>query len=140
MPLDLLTVNNANDYTPPAEGTHVARCLRIVDLGTQDTEFQGKKMERPQVILQFIVLDDENLAAPIVTRRYTASLHPKSGLRQDLENWIGKVDIDFTMKMLLNRPCLVTVTHREKDKRIYANVSAVSGVPKGMDVPEMPPE
>jgi hypothetical protein len=128
-----------DDYKPASEGTHVARCLRVVDLGTQDTEFQGKKMERAQVVLQFILLDDD-LINPVVTRRYTASLHPKSGLRQDLENWVGKIGVHFTLQSVLNKPCLVTITHKEKNGRVFANVSSVAAVPKNINVPETPAE
>lgn len=137
MSLDLYVPTVTDEYQPASEGAHIARCIRVVDLGTQDTEFQGQKMERPQVILQFILLDDD-LVNPVVTRRYTASLHPKSGLRQDLENWVGKIGVHFTLRSLLNKPCLVTITHKEKLGRIFANVSSVSAVPKNIQVPEMP--
>jgi hypothetical protein len=134
-----LYASQAIDYTPASEGTHIARCLRVIDLGTQDTEYQGKQMERPQVILQFVLLDEE-IANPVVTKRYTASLHPQSGLRKDLEAWVGKINLEFSLSSLLNKPCLVSISHNQKDNRVYANVSGVSSVPKGFDVPELPPQ
>ena len=127
------------DYAPAAEGTHIARCLRVVDLGTQDIELQGKRVERPQVILQFVLLDDET-TNPVVTKRCTASLHPQSVLRKDLDAWVGKIDLEFSLSSLPNKPCLVTISHHKKDNRIKANVSSVSSVPKNFEVPELPPQ
>ena len=32
----------ASNYTPPPAGMHIARCYRLIDLGTQPKSFQGK--------------------------------------------------------------------------------------------------
>jgi hypothetical protein len=85
---------------------HLARCYRIVDLGTQKSEWQGDVKHLHKVMLQFEVHGEDDSGRPLVTskgepmtisKNYTLSLGEKAALRKDLQTWRGR---DFTAEEL----------------------------------------
>jgi hypothetical protein len=126
------------------EGTFVARCYRIIDLGDQTTEFQGETKTQHKILFSWELLGDERMSDGrpfMVSKRYTASLHEKSALRKDLAAWRGH---DFTpeelkqfdLEKVLGAYCLLGTIHTEKAGRDYCNVSSIMGLPKGMPKPD----
>lgn len=140
-----LTVSEgAGSFELAPAGTHTARCYRIIDLGTQPTEFQGEKKLARKVLVQWELLGDERMSdgRPFsVAKRYTASLHEKAQLRKDLAAWRGR---DFTPEELkgfelpkvLGAFCLLNLIAVEKNGRDYVNVASIMALPKGMPKPE----
>jgi hypothetical protein len=131
-----------NDFEPAPAGTHIARCIRLIDIGTQHGEYEGKPTTRNQVIVmwelpdELIEIEGEQKPA-IVSKFYTNSLHKKAAMRQDLESWRGKTFSDdelagFDLQNLLGVPALVTVIHTDKGK---AKVNGVAKVVKGLSIP-----
>ena len=130
-------------FQPPPIGTHVARAIKIIDIGTHHGSYQGVPNVRNQFILFWELptetfATEEGLKPFIVSKFYTNSLNEKATLRADLVSWRGKEfapeELEgFDLMNILGKPCLVTVIEGvEKDKR---KVSSVSGVPKGMECP-----
>jgi len=123
------------DFAQAPEGNHVARCIHVVDLGTQHSEYQGKPVSRQQVLLTWELPDepmDDGLPF-IVSAFLTNSLSEKSAMRPMLESWRGKKFNDeelrgFDLNNVLNKPAMVSVVHNDKGK---AKVSAVAAMPKG---------
>ncbi|MDR2219762.1 MAG: hypothetical protein LBE24_04185 [Methylobacillus sp.] len=125
-------------------GSHVARCIRVIDIGTQKSEYQGQVNIRRQVIIVWELPDEkmtegDHAGKPfIVSKFYTASLSEKANLRKDLANWRGR---DFTneelsgfdSKNILGKPCMVSIIHNEQSK---ARVAGVMAMPKGIAVPD----
>jgi len=73
----------------------------------------------------------------LVHKRYTCSLHEKSGLCKDLEAWRGKPFtpeelLGFDLENLLGKPCMLSVIHVERNGSTYANVSGVMKSPRGI--------
>lgn len=135
--------NGGGDFTPAPIGTHVARCVKIIDIGTQKGEYQGKVTIRRQCVIGWelpdeLMPDGESAGKPfVVSKFYTASLGEKANLRKDLESWRGRSFTEaelagFDSKNILGKPCLVTVIHTDKGK---SRVASVTSVPKGMNVP-----
>lgn len=120
-------------------GTHVARCFRLIDLGTQHGEYQGKPITRKQVLVSW-ELPGESMSdgRPFaVSYFYTNSLNEKATLRHHLEAWRGRSFNEtelqgFDLENVLGKPCMVTVTLNDRGK---AKVSAVTGLPKGIVCP-----
>jgi hypothetical protein len=123
---------------PPPAGSHLAVCVWVIGLGTQDGRFGPKE----QVLLGFELIGqsrrwhdkngDEHESPVVVSRTFTMSLSPKSALRPLLECWRGKIFNDaelkgFDISNLAGKPCLVGITHNESGDRIYANVSSIMG-------------
>jgi hypothetical protein len=130
------------DFTPAPEGTHVARCIQLIDIGTHHGEYQGAPTKRNQVIVRWELpnetVDTEKGPQPmLVSKFYTNSLGEKANLRKDLEAWRGRqftVEelMKFDLESILDKPCLVTIAHNEKKKAV---VKTVSGLVKGMTCP-----
>lgn len=130
-------------FTPAPVGTHVARCFRIVDLGTQHGEYAGKPTRRNQVLVSWelpeetVEIDGEE--RPIIASRfYTNSLSEKANLRQDLEAWRGRTfteaELDrFDLESIIGKPCLLTIVSKGEGGK--TKVAGVSGLPKNMQCP-----
>ncbi len=125
-------------------GAHMARCIKLIDIGTHHGEYEGVPNVRHQIIIGWelpgeLISDGEYAGQPFtVSEFYTLSLGEKSKLRPMLESWRGKPFSEdelrgFDLKNLLGKPCMVQVGRNKKDR---AKVQAVMSSPKGMTVPE----
>lgn len=133
--------SGSNDFTPCPAGTFTARCAALIDLGTQVSVFDGEEKRAKKVMLSFEITDCEsrrNDGSPfIVSKRFTASLHAKAGLRKFLESWRGRPFTPeelrgFDLKNVLALDCLVGVVHETKGDKTYANLGSVMKLPKNM--------
>jgi hypothetical protein len=145
-------------YSPSAAfkrvpaGQWPARCVGVIDLGTQSTQYPGEdaKMQR-QVLLQFEVYGEDEAGVPLTvehegdevplqisTRRMTMSLNEKANLRKTLHAWRGK---DFTpeelkgfsIAKLIGAPALLNVVHEEgKNGKTYAGIFSITPLPSAM--------
>lgn len=135
------STEGSKSFTPPPVGTHVARCFKIVDIGTQRGEFQGKPTERNQVILFWELPDemvdtDDGQRPSIVTKFFTNSLNEKANLRADLEAWRGRAFTaeelkSFDLSKILGAPCLMTIIADGEKTRI----ASITALPKAMKCP-----
>lgn len=150
-----LTVKAGSEsgFVPVPAGMHLARCYRIVDLGTQRSEYKGEIKHLPKVMLQFEVHGEDDQGNPLVTakgepmtisKNYTASLSEKATLRVDLKNWRGR---DFTpeelkgfeLKNVLGIFAMISVTKAPgKDGKEYTNIGAVMPVPANIKKAGLP--
>lgn len=137
------TDSGGGDFEQAPIGTHVARCIKIIDIGTQKGEYQGKVNIRRQCIIGWelpneLMTEGDFAGKPFtVSRFYTASLGEKANLRKDLENWRGRQFTEqelmgFDSKNILGKPCMLSVIHNDKGK---ARVAGVMAVVKGMEIP-----
>jgi hypothetical protein len=135
--------SGGGDFEQAPIGTHIARCVKIIDIGTQKGEYQGKVNIRRQCIIGWelpneLMTEGEYAGKPfVVSRFYTSSLGEKANLRKDLENWRGKAFTEqellgFEAKNILDKPCMLSIIHNDKGK---ARVSGVMAVPRGTLVP-----
>lgn len=130
-----------SQFTPAPEGVHPAVCVAVIDLGTQTQEFNGETKVARQIQIRF-ELDTEERAGDrpfSVSRTYTASLHPRAGLRKTLEGWSGKplTEGKFDFSKLLGKGCQVHVMHKVKaNGDTVANIVGVLPLAKGMKTPE----
>lgn len=123
------------EFENPQPGTYSAVCYRLIDLGTQTSEYQGRSSSRRQVLLSWEIDEAMSDGRPFsVSKFYTASLSEKANLRHDLAAWRGR---DFTpdelagfdLKTILGKPCMVTLTKTDTGK---IKVAAVAKIAKGM--------
>lgn len=137
-----LTVNgsSASSIEPIPEGTHLAVCSMLIDLGMQYSE-QYKNSSRKVLIgweipEETIELDDGPHPRTI-SKRYTASLNERSNLRADLAAWRGR-DFSpeelaaFDLRNIVGKSCLINIIHSTKEGKTYANIGSVMALPKGM--------
>ena len=139
--MSLTIAETGTDYAPAPAGTYTARCCALIDLGTQTSVWEGESKTAHKVLMTFEITDPDTRradgSAHVVSKRFSGSLHPKSGLRKFLESWRGRPFAreelhGFDLKNVLALDCLVGVVHDVKDARTYANLGSVMKLPKGM--------
>ena len=122
------------DFKQPEPGTVSAVCTRIIDLGTQETEWQGKKKKARKIMVGWEIEQIMDDSRPfLVLQRYTLSIHPKSVFGQHLETWRGVPFTDeerdgFDPSRLLGKGCLLTLVKEGE----YVNIKGIAKLPKGM--------
>jgi hypothetical protein len=126
---------------PP--GMHLARCYRIVDLGTQKSEYMGQTKYQHKIMLAWEIhgADDDGIPLKMqdgrpfgIFKNYTLSWSDKANLRLDLQSWRGKPFTQeemrrFDLKNVLGAFCMLNIIERDKDGKTYTNVDGVTPVP-----------
>lgn len=140
------------DFTPVPQGTHIAICDQVVDLGKQviKSAQYGESIKHqvyirwqiPEERYEYTYEGEKREGPSTIGKTYTVSLGEKANLRKDLQAWRGKPFTPdelrgFDIAKLLGVPATITVTHTEKDGRTFANIASVGGIPKGMPKPAM---
>ena len=136
------TGNKEFKMVPP--GVHLARCYRIVDVGTQKTEWEGQQKFLRKVMVGWEIHSEEEDGTPLLTdegeplvmfKNYTLSWSENANLRKDLQAWRGTPWTDdeanrFDLKNILGQWCMINVIHKEGNNgKIYANVGGITPVP-----------
>lgn len=130
-------------FEQPPVGTHIARCIKLIDIGTQKGEYQGQPTMKRQIIMtwelpsELISTGDAKGKPFVISKFYTLSLGEKATLRKDLSAWRGRDFTDdelikFDVRSVLGKPCMLSVIHSDKAK---AKVAAVMAAMKGVSVP-----
>ena len=126
---------------PPA-GAHVARCIQIIDLGTQEDKWADEKKLRRKVYLQWELGNTKisKTGRPfVVGQKYTASMFKNAGLRKLIESWSGRKFASddeaeaFDLKNLLGVNAYITLNLNEKGK-----VELVSVIGRPKEIPAAP--
>jgi len=108
--------NNTDNFISVSLGVHKARCVRMIDLGTQRSEYQGDVSWKRQVLISWEVPSElTNSGEPkLISKFYTLSLHEKSNLGKDLTAWRGRAFTEiekqeFDITALLGVPCMLNI-------------------------------
>ena len=143
MGLTVKASGGSSTFKPVPSGMHLARCYRIVDMGTQITTWKGVSKEQPKVMLQFEVHSEDADGKPIVTdkgepmsisKNFTASLGENAILRQELENWRSRAFTadelkGFQLKNVLGVWAMLSVVKEQgNDGNEYTNISSINPV------------
>lgn len=136
----LIATNKGGSFELAPAGTFVARCYRIVDLGTQYSDFYKKSSHKIRIYweLPTETMSDGKIFS--VSKQYTLSLHEKAQLRQMLEAWRGRKFTDeesaaFDLSRVVGQPCMLNVAHSKKNGQEYNEITSVMAMPKGMQCP-----
>ena len=72
----------SNTFPSVSVGVHKARCIKVIDLGTQMKVFEGQTSWKREVMVIWEVPEQTNeTSEPLtISRWYTLSLHEKSNL------------------------------------------------------------
>lgn len=131
------------DFQIAPQGNHLACCYRIVDLGTQKTEWDGTVKMQRKLHFSFELhgnepgLKTDDGKPLVVSKRYTLSFFETAALRQDLESWRGRAFNDeelagFNLENVLGKFCMLNILHQTKGAKTYANIKGISPVPSLM--------
>tara|TARA_R110000868_G_scaffold19513_1_gene83949 strand:- start:7583 stop:8230 length:648 start_codon:yes stop_codon:yes gene_type:complete len=145
--------SGGGSFTPVAPGMHLARCYRIVDMGTQKTEFQGQTKHLQKVMLQFEVHGEDDNGKPLVTakgepmsisKNFTLSLAEKATMRKDLQAWRGREFTPeelrgFELKNVLGAWAMITASKAVGNNgKEYTNIVSINPVPAAIKKAGMP--
>jgi hypothetical protein len=128
--MSLIATDKGSEFETTPEGTYVARCFKVIDLGTQVSPTFGT--EAHKVMISWELFDDDVKMADgrpySVSQFYTVSLNEKANLRKHLEAWRGKKftaeELEgFDLNTVLGAYCMIQVVHSEDGK--YANVNSI---------------
>lgn len=128
---------------PP--GMHLARCYRIVDLGTQQSEYMGQVKFLHKLMVAWEIHGVEDDGQPLrmqdgrpfsIFKNYTLSWSEKANLRLDLQSWRGKPFTQeelrrFDLKNVLGAWCMLNIIEApsKTGNKIFSNVNGITPVP-----------
>jgi hypothetical protein len=135
--------NQERNFKNVPVGSHLGRCYRIIDLGSQKSEYMGEVKVQRKIMLGWELFGDDDNGQPLTTddgkpmgifKNYTLSWSENANLRKDLQAWRGKPWTDsearrFDLKTILGSFGMLNVVHREVNGKTYANVAGISPVP-----------
>lgn len=141
----VVEASGSREFKIVPAGTHLARLYRIIDLGTQTTNFQGETKMQRKVMFAWEIHGEDDSGEPMVTedgkpmaifKNYTLSWNEAATLRKDLQAWRGTPWTDkeaarFDLKNVLGQWCMLNIIHRpgQSDGKLFANVAGISPVP-----------
>lgn len=130
-----MKLSNTGGGSPAVEaGLYPAVCYSLIDIGTQENEFQGKKMYQRKAILKFELLDefDNDEKRVVLSQIYNMSLNEKSKFRQHLRNWRGKDFSEeelncFEPKAILGSNVILNVIINDKGRAVIDGTAKYKG-------------
>jgi len=153
MSLIAKAASSGGSFTPVPPGLHLARCYRIIDLGTQKKVWKGQEKLQRQIMVQFEVHSIDDDGNPLLTpngeplsisKNYTLSLNENARLSQDLESWRGNAFTaderkGFDLKKLLGVWAMISVTKETgNDGNEYTNIANINPVPASIKKAGLP--
>lgn len=132
------TVDNESKYPEVSTGVHKARCVKVIDLGTQENNYDGQvTWKRQCMVIWEVPSEVNNNGEPLtISKFYTLSLHEKATLGQDLSAWRGRpfTEIEkkgFDISKLCGVTCFINVMEGKNGK---PRVSSIMPLPKDDDI------
>ena len=146
--------SSGGEFKAVPAGLHLARCYRIVDLGTQTTEYMGETKHQRKIMLGWELHGKDEEGNELVTsngdplaifKNYTLSWNEKATLRNDLQGWRNKPFTEeemrrFDISAILGQWCMLNVIERAgKNGKMYSNVGSIAPVPSVVKQAGLPP-
>jgi len=140
--MPVIARNNKADFEQPPVGVVQAVCAFVEDIGTHQSEYNGKPIIKHQVIVCWELSEkmtkDDRAGTPFtMSKFYTLSLSEKANLRKDLESWRGKAFTDeeldgFDLEKLIGANCLLNlVADKKRDGSDTVKILAIMPLTKG---------
>lgn len=149
-----MAINATTNGNTPREliptGNYIARCYKMIHIGTVEEVILGDKKILNKVRIgwelptELRVFNEEKGEQPLVIdKEFTLSLYEKSALRGVIKSWRGK---DFTeeeakcfdITKLLGVQCMINIIHKPSKRdasKVYEEIAGITAVPKGITVP-----
>lgn len=151
--MSFIVEDTGGNFERVPAGVHLARCYRIVDLGTQETTYLGQKKFSHKIMIGWEIHATDDNDQPLLMRdgrpfaifkNYTLSWAETANLRNDLQDWRGKpFDASemkrFDLKNVLGAWCMLNIIdHEGKNGKTYSNVRTITPVPPQMKKAGLP--
>ena len=128
MALIAKSTDSGSGFIQPDIGVHEARCVKVIDLGTQKNTYEGETTWKRQVMLIWELPEQLKDGMPLtISKFYNLSLHEKSKLGADLTSWRGRAFTEtekqgFDITKLIGVPCQINVMHNDSGKEKISSV------------------
>lgn len=129
-------------------GNYVARCIRMVNIGTIEEEILGKKKMMNKVAITFELPTEQRVfkegdpeSPYLVQKEFNLSMNEKATIRLYMESWRGKkftdeeaVNVDISK--MLGKSCMINVVHKMSKKgTAFPDIASITPLPKGLTCP-----
>jgi len=118
-----------SSYPEVPSGLQKARCVNVIDLGTQESNYDGNvSFKRQCMIIWEVPAHKNNNEEPLtISKFYTLSLHEKSNLGTDLASWRGRPFTEtekrgFDITNLLGVSCYLNVMEGKNGRPRIATI------------------
>ena len=126
--MTIIAKSSETSYPKVPTGVHKARCVKVIDLGTQRQEYNGEISWKRQILVIWELPEELNNDQPMtISKFYTLSLHEKSNLGKDLTSWRGRPFTEtekqgFDVTKLIGVTCQVNVMHKDNGKEDISSI------------------
>lgn len=126
--MTIIAKSSETSYPKVPIGVHKARCVKVIDLGTQKQEYGGEISWKRQILVIWELPEELNNDQPMtISKFYTLSLHEKSNLGKDLTSWRGRPFTEtekqgFDVTKLIGVTCQVNVMHKDNGKEDISSI------------------
>lgn len=136
-------------FKPVPSGMYLARCYRMIEMGTQTDQYGSKQ----KIMLQFEIHGEDDEGMPLVmdtgapmsiSKKYTATMFEKGTLSKDLEAWRGssftaEERAKFDIERVLGAWAMISVAKKIADSgdeiTYIANINPVPAAVKKVGLP-----
>lgn len=137
-----------SQFVNAPEGTHLARCISFIHIGTIMDEYLGEAREFNKIRLTFelpqetkVFKEGEEAKPLVISQEYTLSMGEKANLRKLVEGMIGKSMVDgeadlFDVESLVGKACIINIKHKtSKAGKERAEIASAAPLMKGQECP-----
>lgn len=136
------SASGGGDYERPEVGNYSARCIQVVELGTQRGSYDNKPTMKEELMLVFELDATMEDGKPFVANWWgTNSLAETANLYKLLVQWRGKAftpaELErFDLGNLLDVVCSVDLVLNKKGTKVSVGKTGVSSLNKKLTMPE----
>jgi len=126
--MTIIAKSAETSYPKVPIGVHKARCVKVIDLGTQKQEYAGEISWKRQILVIWELPEELNNDQPMtISKFYNLSLNEKSNLGIDLTSWRGRPFTEtekqgFDVTKLIGVTCQVNVMHKDNGKEHISSI------------------
>lgn len=137
------------EFVLAPQGTHIARCITFIHVGTNQEEYMGQPKDFNKIRLTFelpyetkVMKEGEGPKPLVISQDYTLSMAPKAHLRRLVEGILGTALLDheadaFDAESLVGMACQIQVVHKtSKAGNKRAEIANAMPLAKGQNAPE----
>jgi hypothetical protein len=135
----IVSASSRKEFQMHPEGAFAAICVDVIDLGMQESNFDGKTKMQHKVRIAFLTSEKQENGEPsYISQRFTASLDDRATLRSFLESWRGRKftaeeALGFDMETLVGVGAMLEIIHeagRKDPSKVYDNIFRIGRLPK----------
>jgi len=137
---------STHEYEVVPAWTFIARCISIIDLGTQEDSYKWEIKQLRKISIKFELPTklDSNWSPFLIYKDFTYAMWETSNLSKFLKSWrwqayqTGELETFNIYQEYLNKPCQITVEQKKSktSDNVYATINSISPLMEWIVAPE----